>query len=126
MTELTLEPYATRLEWQLGEKSGQDCWRQLLGRFGETLAERCDSAGKCVIGHIKGFAKLPDGGYLRVNVVSVKCPPDVAVQAPEDFDRLTLTLNVIVYGLSRSALERLTDETAHEVAAQFGATVSLI
>lgn len=126
MLDLKLEPFAVRLHWQLTREGGEADWSQLLGEFVELLAKRCDNAGKCIIGHIKGFATLPDGGYVRVNAVSARMPADVDVKSRGRFTRLTLTLNVLVYGHSCDLLKRLTEEAADEVAAKFGAIVNFM
>jgi hypothetical protein len=73
---------------------------------------RCAETGKGMIGHIKALVLFPDGGYLRVSVISPTLPAGVEGSVPANCSELILTLNVIVYGLGRDALEHLARETA--------------
>lgn len=113
MAELILEPYAVNQRWRL--IGNADRWENLISQFMETLASRCHETGRAVIGHIKALALFPDGGYLRVSVVSPSLPAGVEGSVPTGCAELVLTLNVIVYGLERDALERLTRETADDL-----------
>ena len=110
MEELILEPYTVNQSWRL--VGDADKWENLISEFMETLAHRCAETGKGMIGHIKALALFPDGRYLRVSVVSPTLPAGVEGSVPADCGELMLTLNVIVYGLGRDALEQLTRETA--------------
>jgi len=110
MEELILEPYTVNQSWRL--VGDADKWENLISEFMETLAHRCAETGKGMIGHIKALALFPDGGYLRVSVVSPILPAGVEGSVPTDCSELMLTLNVIVYGLGRDVLEQLTRETA--------------
>ncbi len=110
MAELILEPYTVKQRWRL--IGDADRWENLISEYLETLARRCHETGKGMIGHIKALALFPDGGYLRVSVVSPTLPAGVGGSVPTGCTELLLTLNVIVYGLARDALERLTREVA--------------
>jgi hypothetical protein len=110
MAELILEPYAINQRWRLFGDA--DTWENLISEFMETLARRCHETGKGIIGHIKALALFPDGGYLRVSIISPTLPAGVQGGVPMGCTELVLTLNVIIYGLERGALERLTRETA--------------
>ncbi len=110
MAELILEPYTVKQRWRL--IGDADRWENLISEYLETLARRCHETGKGMIGHIKALALFPDGGYLRVSVVSPTLPAGVEGSVPTGCTELLLTLNVIVYGLARDALERLTREVA--------------
>jgi len=133
VAELTLEPYAARMEWRLpdgvvGESlpqsPGADLpWERILAGLLEGLANRADREGEALIGHIKGLATFPDGGYLRVNVVSAGQPADVAGAVPPGCRELTFTLNVLIFGLPYARVAGLVEETAAEVAACWGCQV---
>lgn len=110
MAELILEPYSVNQRWRL--IGNADKWDTLISEFLEMLARRCHETGKGIIGHIKALALFPDGGYLRVSVVSPKLPAGVEGIVPPNCTELVLTLNVIVYGLGRDVLDRITRETA--------------
>ena len=110
MAELILEPYSVRLRWQIEPSLTSQKWKAIICKFVETLARRCDEAGKCVIGHIKGLAMFSGDDYLQVSIISPERPADVSGAAPPGCSELALTLNVLVYGLPRDVLERLVRE----------------
>jgi hypothetical protein len=110
MAELILEPYAVNQRWRLSE--GSDNWETLISEFLEDLARRCDETRTCMIGHIKALALFPNGGYLRVSVVSPTVAAEVDGSVPAGCTELVLTLNVTVYGLGHDLLEGITRETA--------------
>ena len=116
MDKLTLEPYAVVQHWHLPAADGQ--WETILGEYLHTIALRCTSAGKCVIGHIKALSTFPDQSYLRISVVAANIPATVEGKALADCADLDLTLNVLVYGLECSTIEQITSETANEIARQ--------
>ncbi len=126
MTELILQPYAVKQRWRLSAHADQ--WENLISEFLETLAHRCHETGKGIIGHIKALALFPDGGYLRVSVVSPTVAAGVEGAVPMGCTELVLTLNVIVYGLGRDALERITHETADHLTKKWkgGMTIEAI
>jgi len=126
MEELILEPYTVSQSWKL--VGGADKWENLISEFMETLAHRCAETGKGIIGHIKALALFPDGRYLRVSVVSPTLPAGVEGSVPMGCTELVLTLNVIVYGLERDPLERLTRETADHLTKKWkgGVTIEAI
>jgi hypothetical protein len=98
--DLILEPFAARLRWVALEPKTAEGWESLLAEFTERVARRCTVAGARVIGHVKGFAFGPGDGYLNVSVVSA------------ERGELELTLNVLVYGLSRLEIQGLVGEVA--------------
>ncbi len=124
MAELIFEPFAARLRWTLPEPNDGQAWSRVIATYLETLAERCDESRPSLIGHIKAFALLP-GGYLRVNVTSASAA-DVEARATEPCVELTLTLNVLVYGLPAEALASLATKTATEVASTFDGNAILV
>jgi hypothetical protein len=113
MAELILEPYTVRQRWRLFGNA--DRWENLIGEFLETLARRCHETGKGIIGHIKALALFPEGSYLRVSVVSPTLPFSMEGSVPARCRELVLTVNVIVYGLERHVLEKITRETADDL-----------
>ena len=100
-------------------------WDRILAKCVNTLAQRCDGHQECLIGHIKGLATFPDGGFLKVNAVSASHPADLVGRAPEGCTQLSFTLNVLVYGLSRETVSRLVRGAADQVAASSGGTVAV-
>jgi len=122
--ELILEPYTLNERWRFFGDADQ--WENLISEFMETLAHRCYETGKAIIGHIKALALFPDGGYLRVSVVSPTLAAGVEGSVPMGCTELVLTLNVIVYGLGRELLERITRETADHLTKKWKGGVTII
>jgi hypothetical protein len=117
MNDLRLEPYAAQQHWQMpAPLAGRD-WQTLLVAYLAALAHACAAAGPAVIGHIKALALFPDGGYLRVSAVSATHPPTTDGRPPDGLAELTLTLNVLVYGIARDVLSSLTCDIASTLAA---------
>jgi len=126
MAELILEPYSVNQRWRLFGDA--DKWKNLISEFMETLARRCHETGKGLIGHIKALALFPDGGYLRISVVSPTVAAGVEGSVPMGCTELVLTLNVLVYGLGRELLERITREAVDDLTKKWkgGVTVEAI
>ena len=111
MNETTLEPYTVQLSFKGPEAKDLREWGLIIGAFMEALAQNCSADGPALIGHIKGFAQLPDQGFMKVSVIDTKhraeITGDMRGRAPE----LDMTLNVLVYGHTRNKLEELIFET---------------
>lgn len=122
MADLTLEPYAVVQRWSLPGGDGR--WEGILAGYLQTVAQRCAASGKPVIGHIKALALLPDKTYLRISVVAAELPANVVGSVPPGCTGLELTLNVLVYGLERAAIQAIVLQTAAEIAEQWNGTVS--
>ena len=113
--DVTLEPYAARIHWAAPQPMAAEAWRVLLAEFAERVAHRSAEAGAPVIGHVKGFASESGGGYLNVSAVSADRPACVAGHLQDGLRELHLTLNVLVYGLSRQTLGALVGDIAAEL-----------
>jgi hypothetical protein len=111
MTEPILEPYAVNQRWTASAPGPS--WDAFIAGYLEAIARRCREMKPCVIGHIKGLALFEDGGHLRISVVSPDHPADVEGRVPPGTTSLLFSLNVIVYGQGRDALERISREEAH-------------
>ena len=116
MDELTLEPYTVVQHWHLPDADGQ--WESILREYLQRIVQRCTAAGTCVIGHIKALSIFPDKTYVHVSVVAANIPASIEGKVPLGCTELELTLNVLVYGLERTAIEQITRETANEIASQ--------
>jgi hypothetical protein len=106
MAELILEPYSVVQHWTIGQPGVQP--EVVLKDYLEALAVNCLAAEGCVIGHIKALALFPNKEYLRVSVVAAHLPATIDGAAPPDCAGLEVTLNVLVYGLTRSQVEEIT------------------
>ncbi len=101
MTNLSLEPYSAVIEWQFQEPLSVANWQRILSSFLENLAQESARLENTVIGHIKGFASIGEDGFLQISVVSADRPATVTIQEnpKEEYQHLSLTINLLVYGL---------------------------
>jgi hypothetical protein len=111
-----LEPYAVVQQWHLPDADGH--WEAILGEYLQTIATRCTSAKKCLIGHIKALVLFQDEGYLRISVIAANIPASIEGEVSNCCTELELTLNVLVYGLERIFIEKIVYEIATEIADQ--------
>ncbi len=116
MADLILEPYAVSQHWRFSLKDTN--WETLIVEYLEAIAHTCMEFDRCVIGHIKALALFPGGNYLQVSVINPALPAGVKGCVPPDCTELTLTLNVIVYGLESDLLERIACDTAVHLASR--------
>lgn len=123
MSAPVLEPYATQQRWQAAAPLPGREWQAILAGYLAALARACAAAGPCVIGHIKALALFDGGGYASFSAVSAAHPPTVDGSVPDGLDALSLTVNVLVYGLPAARLQDLTWETV--AALMEGAGVSV-
>lgn len=122
MAELILEPYAAVQHWRLPGADGH--WESILGQYLQTLAQRCTTRGQSVVGHIKAIALLPNQSYLRVSVIAPDIPASIEGKVPLGCIDLELTLNVLVYGVQRTVIERITQDSASEIAEQWKGAIT--
>jgi len=109
---MILEPFAAHLFFAFPDPKRIEEWAEILMRFLETSAMLCRESGPCVIGHIKGLALLNGSRYVRVSVISPSLPAQVETNASGDLAEMTVTLNMLVYGLSKKCLDGIVKETA--------------
>ena len=114
MADLILEAYAVSQRWRFSPKGPN--WESLIVEYLETIARTCMDFDNCVIGHIKALALFPGGGYLQVSAINPELPVGVKGCAPPGCTELTLTLNVIVYGLEHDLVERIVWDSAAQLA----------
>ena len=114
MPEITLEPFAAEVVFYLKSDSKNDDYRLILADFLETIAARCEEAGADLIGHIKGLVLGEDKSYLKISVISASLPANIEGTLNPATNKITLNLNVIVYGLISNVLDKIVRETAAE------------
>ncbi len=112
MSGMILEPLTAYIRFFLPSPKQIQEWTEILKRFFKTLATLCHKSGPCMIGHIKGLALLRSDDYVRVSVIDPSLPAQVETNASGDLAELTITLNMLVYGLSRKSLEGIVKEAA--------------
>ena len=123
MADLILEPYSVNQRWRF--KSADVPRERSIAEYMEAIARICEEAGKCVVGHIKALALFPNGGLFQVSVVGPGMPAAKNGSVPPACADLTLSLNVIVYGLERKVLERIVWGAADNVTKRWKGEVTI-
>lgn len=123
MEELILEPYAIVQHWHL--PGANPDWCAFLEAYLGTLAQNCARAGPCLIGHIKALVLFEPRAYLRASIVAPGRPVTFEGRAPAGLSQIELTLNVIVYGLKRELLAKITAATARQIAVEWQGDLTL-
>ena len=128
MDQLSLEPYAARIRWHFSDAQPLSYWKTLCATFLDDVAFACMARPPAVIGHIKGLALLPGGGFLRGSKVSTRHAADVEISGASAVScrELEIALNVLVYGLPAFEAERVVGETGRAIAMHAGATFEVI
>ena len=127
MNALSLEPFATVIDWQLQHPIPAAEWQALFNAFLESLAQKSAAVENTVIGHIKGFAQLPQGGFIQVSVVSAARPATSSVrgEVASSCAQLTLALNFLVYGLPFQQAKTMVEQSAEVLAQNNGGSAHL-
>lgn len=127
MSSLSLEPFSALIDWQLDEPIPSAAWQKLFSRFLESLAQESAHEENTVIGHIKSLAKLPGSGFIQTSVVSADRPAtgEVVDAVGGSYDKLTLTLNLLVYGLPFQKAERIARQSAESIAKENGGSIQM-
>lgn len=118
MSALSLEPLSAEIDWQFERALSVAAWGELFNCYLERLARTSAAQNDAVIGHIKGFVKLPEGGFIQVSVVSPALPASGMVEEnrASSYAALTLTLIFLVYGLPYQVSMRIVEQVAYEIA----------
>jgi hypothetical protein len=125
MTRTNIEPYAVRLSWNMTTGLSGREWEDFFRHFLEHIAAECLRAGSPLIGHIKGLVLEEDGHYLKISVTSTDHPADTDGMLPNDLKKVSLTLNVLVYGVPEKTVAKIVLEAAKDKALQHMGTVSI-
>lgn len=107
MMDLMLEPYAARFRFNMPAELPGLQWEKMLADFMTQIAIGCMGEDRCVIGHIKGFADFGDNTFLKIGLVSATQSPDMDGNVPDVADTATVTLNVLVFGVSKKRIEEI-------------------
>jgi len=91
-------------------------WEKALRNFFIRLGENCIDGGGTLIGHIKGIATVAGSPCLQLSLVSLSQPVSVDGSVPDATNKLQITLNVLVFGVSAddvlSALHKSRNQAA--------------
>lgn len=89
-------------------------WEHLLAELVGAIAVATDAGGAKLIGHVKALALLANG-YVRASAVDVAHPPTTERRGDEPCAAADLTVNVLVYGMSATAVSEFTEAAVSRV-----------
>ncbi len=116
MDDLILDPYSVVLNFTFPEI--QNRWEELLSQFLVSIAEESTKSEKAVVGHIKTLTTFSDNQFFRMSVIAPSIPPTTEGQIPPGNTEIEIILNVLVYGVLKTELIKITrlkaDEIAHD------------
>ena len=99
MSEMpNLITYAAKLEIILEEKQSDIIWLESLTSYFDSLALGCQGLSVAIIGHIKGFLVLDDGGYCYLSTVGSEKGTTARNELYGQSCKGLLDFNVLVYG----------------------------
>jgi len=116
MAQLNLHPCAVQMTWLSDGPLNDGDWKNALRKFFIKLGENCIDGGSTLIGHIKGIATVAGSPCLQLSLVSLNQPVSVDGSVPDATNKLQMTLNVLVFGVSAddvlSALHKSRNQAA--------------
>ena len=116
MAQLSLHPCAVHMTWlSEGPLTGGE-WENTLCDFFTRLGNNCITAGGTLIGHIKGVATLAGSPCLQLSLVSLKQPVSIDGSLPDATNKLQMTLNVLVFGMSADDVLSALHKTRNQIA----------
>ena len=121
--QIKMEPFATQIQFTATEVLPFIQWRTYMINFLENLAQQCENLFTPFIGHIKMIALFGDNRYLRVNVVRAGFDADIEGNPPEFFREMKVTLNILVYGITKDAIQGLVSDAVAQLNSRFSGTV---
>ena len=90
-------------------------WEDLLAELVGAIAVAADADGARLIGHVKALAILEDG-YVRASAVDVAHSPTTECRGAAVCAAADLTVNVLIYGLSATAVSEIAEAVVSRVA----------
>jgi len=84
--------------------------RKGVDAFLAELARSLTEKGCSLIGHIKGILDTGNKGHLFFSVTSFEHRPRFKGDLSGEYEKIDLTINVIVYGVGSGEVERLVEE----------------
>ena len=123
MAQLNLHPCAVQMAWcSDGPLNGGE-WEKTLCNFFTDLGENCMAGGGSLIGHIKGIVTLAGSPCLQLSLVSLNQPVSVDGSVPDSTDKLQMTLNVLVFGMSADGVLSALQKSRNQAAALWNGTI---
>lgn len=115
--DMRLEPYAVKLRMNRSKSSPEDSLNEAIISLLERLAQRCMLEEGALIGHIKGFAKGPQGSWLRVSITDGRRPAEFEGKIMGRPGHVEISLNAHVLGLPADRIKELLLNAIDESAA---------
>ena len=78
-----------------------------LTKFISDIAKNIGAAESSLIGHIKAIVKAGKQGYLLISSTAADSEPQIKGKLANDISKMTLTFNIIVYGIEQEDLDNI-------------------
>lgn len=89
------------------------------------IAQACDRAGATLIGHVKCVVETEGKGFLGVSVTEPNGKATSRGELQEGIAAMDITVNVLLYGLSRNRIQEIVDPLALQKLTFPGAEIEL-
>lgn len=122
-TQLTLEPFATKLMFSSSKSLPQNKWKDHVRIFLKNISSHCEKTFSPFVGHIKMVAVFKDNLSLRANLVSPVHPVEFGGDPPDTFKQMQITINILVYGLEKAKIQELLKDVMEEFESGFDGRV---
>lgn len=106
--------YAVRVEVHLHDRVPSAAIRKAVEGMLARIAAECANAGAYLIGHIKCLAETKGNGMLAVSVVDANSAPHSRGHLDEGIKEIDVIINVLLYGLTRRAIQDIVDPLAEK------------
>jgi len=107
--------YAGKIHAHFDQAKEADEIRSLVSRTISSVAQECMKEGASLIGHIKCIAEVDSGKYIACSVVSADSEAMCRGELDGSSRNLDIILNVLLYGLDKSKVEKIVVRSAHSV-----------
>ncbi|MCB2227816.1 MAG: hypothetical protein KQH53_14140 [Desulfarculaceae bacterium] len=113
MKELPLHPLSMVLTFRFAEpRSSRELEALVAGLFDALSRAVVEGGTDCVIGHIKGLAKLGEADWLKVSVISPDRPAQALAEISRPLEAMDMAVNLMVYGREPEELWQIVSQVA--------------
>lgn len=88
----------------------KDVFVDRLKEFTKNITGYLKDSESCKLGHVKFISTTDGEDYLQLSVVDLEQKPKVSGFLRKTFEKIKVTLNVIVFGVPKDEIDRRIDE----------------
>jgi len=90
--------------------------------FSKNILDYLKDNGCSKLGHIKLISTTNGEDYLQISVLDMKGKPKVEGFLRKTFEKIKLTLNIIVFGVKRKDIDKIIDEEINNLEDYFNSS----